>query len=255
MGIEESYQGKLDVLRAMEDSRVQKPHHIPVAVYIQEADDLYLSALEDREALTGAGLAWDVVEDMPARSEALSMAEAIFQSRRQPWENVQQELNNRYIEAQDLKKKILNDFRFAFQKHPQLLKLLGEYSKGESRAALIQALNELSLLGRENLPLLAAIRFDMSLLDSAARLSEELSNLAAAALSERMKPNEAADIRNRAYTHLKEAVDLVRGYGKLVFFGDKERRKWYISEYMRQLNMRRARRAKMKKKEAKKADT
>jgi len=92
-------------------------------------------------------------------------------------------------------------------------------------------------------------RYVLALLDSAARQSEELSTLAAVALSERMKPNTAADIRNRAYSHLKEAVDVVRGYGKFLFFGDKERRKGYISDFLRGLSRRQARRAKKKKAE------
>jgi hypothetical protein len=38
MGNREYYEKKLEVISAIEDSQIKKPHHIPVAIYIQEAD-------------------------------------------------------------------------------------------------------------------------------------------------------------------------------------------------------------------------
>ena len=244
MGKEEDYENKLEVLKAIAEGKVRKPHNIPVAVYIQEADKLYHWVQEDREALIRAGISWDMVEDMPVRIGVLIVAEANFQARRQPWGGSQRELNNRYAEAVDLKKSVLGSFRYAFQEHPALMKTVGEISMGRSRAALVQALNDLSVLGKGNLSLLGAIHFDVALLERAAGLSVELSKLVAAAVVERMRPNEAADIRNRAYTHLKEAVDAVRDCGRFVFSGNKERRKGYISEYVHRVELRRARNSK-----------
>jgi hypothetical protein len=126
------------------------------------------------------------------------------------------------------------------------MKTIRENSRGESRASVIQSLNDLSVLGKANLELLAAINFDISLLDNAAQTADELAKLVAAATTDMMKPNETADIRDRAYSHLKEAVDIIRGYGKYVSYQNKERFTGYISQYIRRLRIRQARKPKEK---------
>jgi hypothetical protein len=39
MGNREYYEKKPEVISTFDDSRIKKPHHIPVSVYIQEAVD------------------------------------------------------------------------------------------------------------------------------------------------------------------------------------------------------------------------
>ena len=46
--------------------------------------------------------------------------------------------------------------------------------------------------------------------------------------------------RDRAYTHLKEAVDAIRECGQFVFWKDEDRRKGYASDYNRKKNARAA---------------
>ncbi len=38
-------------------TQIKSPHNIPISIYIQEAESLHHWALEDKEALTAAGLA------------------------------------------------------------------------------------------------------------------------------------------------------------------------------------------------------
>jgi hypothetical protein len=38
MGNREYYEKKLEIISTIKDSQIKKPHHIPVAFYIQEAD-------------------------------------------------------------------------------------------------------------------------------------------------------------------------------------------------------------------------
>ncbi|MCX6581921.1 MAG: hypothetical protein NT166_17260 [Candidatus Aminicenantes bacterium] len=99
----------------------------------------------------------------------------------------------------------------------------------------------MAVLGRVNLQLLEAIPFDKSLLDKAAQASYDLSTVLANAIRDRMRPSDAKEIRDRAYTRLKEAVDEIRFYGRYVFRGNKERLPGYRSEHIRQMKTRRAR--------------
>ena len=49
MGNREYYEKKLEVISTIKDSQIKKPHHIPVAIYIQEAGYLYKLALETKK--------------------------------------------------------------------------------------------------------------------------------------------------------------------------------------------------------------
>lgn len=47
---------------------------------------------------------------------------------------------------------------------------------------------------------------------------------------------EAYDLRNKAYTHLKEAMDEICRFGRFVFRHDESRLKGYGSAYLRRRN-------------------
>jgi len=47
-GNREFYEKKLEVISAIDDIQIKKPHHIPVSVYIKEADTLSHLALQDK---------------------------------------------------------------------------------------------------------------------------------------------------------------------------------------------------------------
>lgn len=252
MGNQEYYEEKIDVLKAIEDSQVKRPHHIPVDAYLQEAENLYIWAQDDREALTAAGLSWDFVENLPARRGALTHAEAVWQTQRIAGKENAREWGERSPLAYELRNRMLKYFRFAFRKNPDLLKVVGRIGKGRTHANMIQDLNDLCALGEVNTPLLEAINFDLSLLAGADREAYEMADLLARATSDRLESNEGKEIRDRAYTHLKEAVDEIREYGQFVFRENKERFWGYRSQHLREAKRKTAR--KRKKAEAVKND-
>jgi hypothetical protein len=136
--------------------------------------------------------------------------------------------------AYKLRDELLRTFRFAFRKHPHLPATIKSKQNGHAR--MLQDLNDLSILGKENKKLLQAIRFDLALLDEAARLAEELAPLLAEKTTGRLRHSEAKKIRDCAYTHLKEAVDEIRQFGQFLFNEDKYRFAGYGSAHLRQLN-------------------
>ena len=97
---------------------------------------------------------------------------------------------------------------------------------------MIQDLSDISVLGKGNIPLLDAIKFDITLLDLIAETSSKMASLLAAAKGEQGNYSKALDIRNRAYTYLKIAVDEIRACGKYTFVQNEVRLKGYRSEYM-----------------------
>jgi hypothetical protein len=85
---------------------------------------------------------------------------------------------------------------------------------------------------------LTNIGFDLTLLDLAAQKADELDAKFAAASFDREDYLEAKKIRHQAFTHLKEAVDFIREYGRYVFWRNPYRLKGYRSNYLRSLRQR-----------------
>jgi hypothetical protein len=248
MGKQEDYKKKLEVISAIKDSQIKKPHHIPVATYIHEAESFYKLALDDKEALMAAGLAPELIEDLHQRCRALKEAESL-------WKNQQGALNKSAREwkkqspiAYDLRKKLLADFLYAFRKHPDLMKEVRAISPIGGYKKMIKDLNDLSVLGKDNTRLLEAINFDLSLLDKAAQTSREMAVLLSEMDRDRdiEKHSKAKKIRDQAYTHLKEAVDEILETGRYVFRQDKKRLRAYASEYRRHIKSKQKRKPKKK---------
>jgi hypothetical protein len=234
MGNQEDYKKKPQTISTIEDSQIRTPHHIPVGIYIQEADTLYHWVQADKEALIAVGLSWGLVEDLPLRCRTLIEAEAQWQTRRKTRTKSSREWDNLSPIAHELRNELLIGFRFAFRKHPDLVTKIKGISKGENQTKMIQDLNDLSVLGKANSRLLEVIRFDISLLDKAAQTAREMAVLLAEINKYRQERSEAKKIRDQAYTHLKKAVDEIRLTGQYLFRQNKDRFVGYRSKYIRQ---------------------
>ncbi|MCP4152913.1 MAG: hypothetical protein GY757_34595 [bacterium] len=230
----EDYNRKLDVIRSIGEKQLKQPHHIPVGIYIQEAETLYLWAQDDIDALTGVGLDRELVEDLPARCGALFEAEAAWQVCQKSRSENDREWKLQSPQAYKLRDRMLSDFRFAFRKEPDLLKTVTDIAKGTGHADMLQALNNLAVLGRQETELLAGTGFDMDLLEQAALASDELSSLLAIVTSARELLSEEKMIRDQAFTHLKEAVNEIYECGRHAFRNNKERLVGYRSRFLRQ---------------------
>jgi hypothetical protein len=237
MGNREYYEMKLEVIRAIEDDKIETPHHIPVGIYAQEAASLYYWALDDKDALAAVGLPPELVDDLPIRIEALKEASAYWDNYRNAEKKNAREWKTRAPLAYNLRKRLLTDFRHAFQYHPQQMKTVRNIAKGKSHDKMIRALNDLGVLGKKNLQLLEAVNFDMSLLDRAVQISKEMAKLLPDVNKERREHPELKKIRDQAYTHLKEAVDQIRSYGKYLFRDNKRRLRGYKSDYIRETKL------------------
>ena len=74
----ENFETKLPVLETLPADQVRTPD-LPVDVYLQEAENLSVIAIEDQEALSGAGLDWEGYgEDLPVRAGALRHAQSLW---------------------------------------------------------------------------------------------------------------------------------------------------------------------------------
>ncbi len=227
------YDEKLTEISSISDEQVKVPSSIPVDNYVQEAENLYAWCQEDQTQLTAKGLDWTMVEDMVARSGALSRAQALWAQERNSREEAERLWRERSPLAYKLRDDLLRDFRFAYRKDEDIIKKVRIVSEGGSNADMIQDLNDLVALGEKHPDPLAAINFDMTLLDQADQMADEIASLYAGAIVERAEYSEAKKIRDKAYTYLKEAVDELYAFGRYVFRENDERLFGYRSNYLR----------------------
>ena len=229
------YDSVIAELSAITPEDVKNPS-IPVSVYIQEAEDLKVWAEEDKAVLIKHGLDWKFVQAIPIRAGALREAQSLWNKVFRSQEEAEKEWLEKAPGAFELRDSLLSAFRYAFRKDEALLAKVALVAEGATREDMIQDLNDLAVLGKDNLPLLQAIKMEPAKLTLAATTSDEMAELLAGAKSETGSVPEKLEIRNKAYTYLKEAVDEVRACGKYAFAGDKSRLKGYRSEFIRKYN-------------------
>jgi len=83
---------------------------------------------------------------------------------------------------------------------------------------------------------LEAIGMDLGLLDLARSKSSELADLLAKVNGSIRETSPKLEIRNKAYSHLKEAVDEIHRVGQYVFWRNDAKLKGYISPYLKRMN-------------------
>lgn len=226
-----NYENKLAILQAIPSANI-KIANIPIDVYLQEAEDLYLWVQEDKEDFLNINFDWQrYVNDLTKRTGALRYAQSLWIRRKNGQEESQTEWKQKFPIAYELRKELLADFRYAFRNHKELISAIRDIAKGKSYADLIQDLSSLSVLGKANIAKLKNINFDPQKLDHAEQLSKEMAQLLARVNSDIKQSSEVVKIRNQSYTHLKEAVDEIRDAGKYIFKNSPDRFKGYISTY------------------------
>jgi hypothetical protein len=237
MSVEE-YNMKLEVITAIPDDQIKNPNQIPMKIYIQEAESLFSWCQEDKDELTVGGLDWTLVEDLPIRCGALREAESRWGKERYTREEAEKLWLLEAPKGYELRNVIAHYFYYAFQHEPSLIDKVNYFLQGSTHAGMIQCLNDFSVLGKDNQELLTNIGFDLTLLDLAAQKSDELATIYGDATRDREDYHAFKKIRDQAFTHVKEVVDLIRKCGKFVFWRTPERLKGYRSNYLRRSRLR-----------------
>lgn len=209
---------------------------VPVNVIVQEADDLYLWCQDDQEQLIQAGIDWNQVSLIPICAKICREFQSQWLKNYKSTDKIKKEWETKSPEAMNLRTELLHDFGFAFRKDEQLLAQLKEFTQKQSRASLVQSLNDLEVIGRGQQLLLDAIGFDASKLERSAELAPEMATLIAQMESNKKQNDESKTMRDQAYAYLKQLVDELRECGKYKFRDNPERLVGYISDYWKSRN-------------------
>ena len=232
MSNHDDYAAKLPIIQAIPTDQLKKMS-MPLDVYLQEAENLYQWCQGDQAELTKAGLDWTMAQDLPVRAGACREAQSLWFKDRFTKEEAEKLWKEKSPAAYELRDEILRAMRFAYRKLPDLLNRVSAITEGSGHADMIQDLNDAAILGKENSEPLTAISFDLTQLDTAASMANELGELYARATTDRADNSEARIIRDQTFTHLKEAVDEINECGQYVFHKTPDRLKGYTSAYLR----------------------
>lgn len=239
MSTEDSYKKKLNTITAIPEDHVQLLVTMPITKYIQEAEDLFKWCREDKAALTARGLPWDLVTDLPTRIGALRQAETLWRNKRGLKGDTEKQWLEKSAAAYRLRNEMLTEFRFAYRKHPEIMAVINTMSPGKGHSKMIQDLNGLGKMGEEHPEPLEQAGIDMTLPAKARTMVDELAPLHGEIKRLKTRSQKTHTIRDQAFTHLKEAVDEIRRYGRHIFRDNKKRKKGYKSEYLHRRNNRR----------------
>ncbi len=234
MSNQDDYLAKRDIIEAIPEEETKSPN-MPIDAYVQEAENLYHWCGDDETELTGAGLDWSLVQDIPVRAGALRETQSIWFKERFAQEEAEQQWQEESPAGYDLRNQLLHGLLYAYRNAPDLLSRVSAIADGSSHADMIQDLNDIAVLANETIEPLQQINFDVSLLEKAATTADRLSDLLAAATKDRADNSSARVIRDQAYSHLKQAVDEVRQCGQYVFWRNEARLKGYASRYHRKI--------------------
>jgi hypothetical protein len=231
------YSVKLGIIKSIPDERILLPASMPVRVYLQEAENLYSWCQADKEKLAANGLNWSLVEDMPARIDTLREAQARWAASDIRENEIEKQWFEKSTAAREFRKCLVRSIKFMFRDNPSVISMISRLGEGESSAALIQSLRNISVFGREQIEFPDAVNFNMTALDTAGELSRELASLLGAVNSVRASYSSSLKLRNQAYTYLREAVTELKKHADFIFWRDPARLNGYSSGYIRKRNI------------------
>jgi hypothetical protein len=225
----ESYELKRMAIEAI--TNANEPA-IPVAIALQEAEDLYEWCQADQELLTRAGLDWNLVNDLPLRIGACRYIQSVWQKEFKSVEAAQKEWGEKSPAAFSLRDELLHHCFHAYRNIPDLLRKTQKIAEGAGNADMIQDLSDLSVLGKSSPEPLTKINVDMSLFDLAETTATAMADLLAKSNGAKLTDNKLKITRDKAYSYMKEAVDEIRHHGQYVFWRNEERKKGYASRFL-----------------------
>jgi hypothetical protein len=229
---QELINSKLDELNSLPDEESGNLY-IPVKYAIQEAKILYKVCIKDKEKLIKTKLDWNLVEDLNIRIGALKQSQSKWLAKFKNYEECQKSWKLEAPLGYKFRDELIHDFRHALRNIPTEYAKVKKISEGTSQADMIQDLNDLAELGQIHIAELESIGFDMTKLDEARSMSNSLLNLNGDVKTLFLETRPLIELRNKAYMHLKEAVDEIRCVGQYVFWKAEKRQKAYASAYLR----------------------
>jgi len=217
-------------LLSIKKNEVCNPN-MPVDTYIQEAQDTYYWCNIDRGELATAGLNLTLIDDILTRSEALQYCQSIWVQEHDKIVDNESQLKELSQLAFTLRNELVQFYHLTFLDNSKLLEQIDQASVGYTNTDLIHDLIRLVQIGRSNTEILKQAYLDLTILDIATTYAENLELLLDKLNEVKFTSKPTKEIRDRAFTYLKQAVDGIRATGQLIFWRNQEKAQHYSSAY------------------------
>lgn len=204
---------------------------MPIDTYIQEAQDTYYWCNIDRDKLAAAGLNLSAIDNILTRSEALQYCQSIWVQKHTKILDNEDQLKELSQLAFTLRNELVKFYRLTFRDNSSLLRQIDKVSVGHTNTDLIQDLINLAQIGKSNSDLLKQAYLDLTIFDIAETYAENLGLLLDKLNEAKFTSKPTKEIRDRAFTYLKQAIDAIRATGQLIFWRNQEKVKHYSSAY------------------------
>lgn len=235
MSDKENYDALKSNYDVIEKNDIKQPN-LPVDVANDEAMYLYELAIRDKDKFATTDVDLALIESLPIRVGGLRYAQTRWTQVFAEKSEAEKQWSLISTEGFELRDELLHFCRYAYRKDKALMDIVHRIAEGATNADMIQDLSELAMLGKNNPSQLEAVSLDLLKLDRAAELAEQGGLLLGKVNGDRddnLKVDK--DMRDRAFTHLKEAVDALREAGRFLFWKDDEKALLYGSKYFREL--------------------
>jgi hypothetical protein len=206
--------------------------NISMGIFLQEAFNIYMYALADKEALCSKGLDEKLLEELPRRIDFAREMEARWYVFRYSETPSAKELKRVLAIVDESRKELLAAMEFAFY-GDSLAGMVTQIKKGDGTADYAQDLSDIAFLARKNIQKLKDAGCDLIHLDRIDEYSHTYGELVAKCIVEEGESPFVCRDRDMAYTFLFVALEAVRRAARHAFWNDKKRLRGYASEYFR----------------------
>lgn len=235
MSDKENFDTLKPIYDAKEKKDIKQPN-LPIDTAVNEAMDLYNNAKQDSAQFATTDVDVALIEDIPVRAGGLKYAELLWNQVYKDTSDAEEEWKVLSPVAYDLRDELLHICRYAYRKDEKLMAIVARIAEGSGHADLVMDLGSLAMLGKNNPAPLEAVSLDLTKLDRASQLSDQCNELLGRVHGARTADDMTEkQMRDRAFTHLKEAVDAIRAAGRFLFWKDEKRALLYGSQYFREL--------------------
>jgi hypothetical protein len=204
---------------------------MPIEEAVAEAERIKTVVKQDEAKLRKTGIDADYIDSLAKRVGAFVWCAAIVQSMIKTEDTAAKEWEKRKPAAVEVRRLLLRDFNFAFRKFPDLLQSVKQILEGRGNRDFLLDLLSCSKLGKSNIELLIKAGADITLLDQAANLYAELSDIFARMTIDPAMYKKADSMLNKSWSYLKEALDEIYDAGRYAFDESDERHTLYYSDY------------------------
>jgi hypothetical protein len=210
----------------MADRRKPK---ISIAKIVQRGNDLVMICNQDKEDLLKVGLQWEIVLKLGELVDLCSDADAQYQLRKESL-RLATKLHQDFLrECKQLRSNLRETINWAFGFNYPGIKVPSLY-QNKLKTDIVQDLFDLANICRAHHIEFEKVRFDFSLAERAATVSEELSiSIADLDLQRESIKHEEMYTRDLLYNEIYDTIKEICIFGRYIFKNDPARRKRYCS--------------------------